>query len=420
MKRWYKAAAVVLFLIGISILFYPLVAGKWNAYRQTKVMQVYDENVQKKLSKKERNRFWRCAVSYNDNPVENQEDYDRELSMSEDGMMGYLWIPKIDSRIPIYHGTDEEVLQKGVGHLKKSHLPVGGEGSHCVLTGHRGLPSAVLFSKLDELQKGDVFYLMVLDKTLAYRVKNIYPMVDKSDKDTIEDLIAPKAGKDLVTLITCTPYGVNTHRLMVQGERIPYVSGKAKTEDKKVDTKAVVSALGLIGAVVIIGGFVRVKTLGVLLLCGVLGAGTFFCDAQAKGASEMEQKNTLTIHTEAEVESLTVAIYRVQETLSVEKAVEIAGEKTPLMTVEVKNGQKKVEHLAQGVYLLIPENTAQYRFAPQMVSLPVGKIDKVGAEKWTDQGHIYLKYEKIQEVKSPKTGERNWLQWILQPFIFTY
>ena len=207
---------------------------------------------------------------------------------------------------------------------------------------------------------------------------------------------------------------------MVQGERIPYVSGKAKTEDKKVDTKAVVSALGLIGAVVIIGGFLRVKTLGVLLLCGVLGAGTFFCDAQAKGASEMEQKNTLTIHTEAEVESLTVAIYRVQETLSVEKAVEIAGEKTPLMTVEVKNGQKKVEHLAQGVYLLIPENTAQYRFAPQMVSLPVGKIDKVGAEKWTDQGHIYLKYEKIQEVKSPKTGERNWLQWILQPFIFTY
>ena len=420
MKRWYKAAAVVLFLIGISILFYPLVAGKWNAYRQTKVMQVYDENVQKKLSKKERNRFWNLAVSYNENPVENQEDYDRELSMSEDGMMGYLWIPKIDSRLPIYHGTDEEVLQKGVGHLKKSHLPVGGEGSHCVLTGHRGLPSAVLFSKLDELQKGDVFYLMVLDKTLAYRVKNIYPMVDKSDKDTIEDLIAPREGKDLVTLITCTPYGVNTHRLMVQGERISYGNTKEKAVEEKADICSVVLVLGLIGAVVIIGGFVRMKTLGALLLCGVLGAGTFLGSVQAKETTEIKQENTLTICTEADVESLEVEIYRINEKVSVKEAVALAAEESPLMRVEIKNGKKKVENLTPGIYLLIPKNIAPYRFEPQMVSLPVCNIDKVGAEKWESDGYVYLKYEKTQEVKSPKTGQKNWLQWILQPFIFTY
>lgn len=421
MKKWHKAVALLFFCTGVIIFSYPWVAGKWNAYRQSRVMKVYDTNVQKQLSEKERKQFWKNAVSYNKNLSENQKDYEEELSMSEDGMMGYLWIPKIDSRLPIYHGTEEKVLQKGVGHLKKSHLPVGGKGSHCVLTGHRGLPSAVLFSKLDEMEKGDVFYLNVLDKTLAYQVKNIYPMVDKSDKETIEQLIAPKQNKDLVTLITCTPYGVNTHRLMVRGERIPYENTTEETVNEEQSTKGVIRALGLIGAVVIIGGFVRMKTLGVLLLCSVLGVGTFCGSAQAKGTLEIQKENTLTINTEAEVENLKVDIYLVEDCTSVEKAVEFAEDEKPLMTVELKKGQKKVEGLADGCYLLIPEKTEAYRFSPQMVALPVCHIDKVGAEKWSDKGYVYLKYEKIKNVKSPKTGEtRNWLQWILQPVFLTY
>ncbi len=136
--------------------------------------------------------------------------------------MGYISIPKINIKLAIYNGTDDSVLETGIGHMEGTDLPVGGEGNHTVLAGHRGLSSARLFTDLDQLEIGDRFYLYILDDILAYEVDQILPMVDKDDYDTLLDALAPVEGEDYVTLYTCTPYGVNTHRLLVRGHRVPY------------------------------------------------------------------------------------------------------------------------------------------------------------------------------------------------------
>ena len=142
--------------------------------------------------------------------------------MAVDGVMGYFSIPKINVKLSIYHGTSEDVLQTGVGHLDGTKLPIGGESTHCVLSAHRGLPSARLFTDIDQLEKGDRFYIHVLDEVLAYEVDLIHDMVDKDDMDAMSEALAIVDGEDHVTLFTCTPYGVNTHRLLVRGERVPY------------------------------------------------------------------------------------------------------------------------------------------------------------------------------------------------------
>ena len=137
--------------------------------------------------------------------------------------MGYLTIPKIGVKLAIYHGAAEDILQTGVGHIKGSKLPIGGETNHSVLAAHRGLPSAKLFTDIDQLMKGDMFFIHIMDQTFAYQVCEIYDMIDKDDSDTLSEALALQEGKDLVTLFTCTPYGVNSHRLLVQGIRVDYV-----------------------------------------------------------------------------------------------------------------------------------------------------------------------------------------------------
>lgn len=149
-------------------------------------------------------------------------EYWKVLNVAGDGVMGYLTIPKINIRLAIYHGTSEEVLQTGVGHLNGTRLPVGGESNHTVLSAHRGLPSAKLFTDIDQLEPGDLFYLHILNEDLAYEVDRILPMVDKDDYDALEEALKIEEGKDQVTLFTCTPYGVNSHRLLVRGHRVPY------------------------------------------------------------------------------------------------------------------------------------------------------------------------------------------------------
>mgnify|MGYP002070869469 FL=1 len=149
-------------------------------------------------------------------------EYWKVLNVAGDGVMGYLTIPKINIRLAIYHGTSEEVLQTGVGHLNGTRLPVGGESNHTVLSAHRGLPSAKLFTDIDQLEPGDLFYLHILNEDLAYEVDRILPMVDKDDYDALEEALKIVEGKDQVTLFTCTPYGVNSHRLLVRGHRVPY------------------------------------------------------------------------------------------------------------------------------------------------------------------------------------------------------
>lgn len=149
-------------------------------------------------------------------------EYWKVLNVGGDGIMGYITIPKINIKLAIYHGTGTDVLQTGVGHLNGTKLPVGGEGNHTVLSAHRGLPSAKLFTDIDQLKEKDRFYLHILNEDMAYEVDQILPMVEKDDYDTLQEALKIEAGQDYVTLFTCTPYGVNSHRLLVRGHRVPY------------------------------------------------------------------------------------------------------------------------------------------------------------------------------------------------------
>ena len=172
-----------------------------------------------------RNNIYGDAFGSDDGNLENT-GYWQVLNVNGDGVMGYLSIPKIDVKLAIYHGTGDEVLQTGAGHLNGTGLPVGGESRHSVLAAHRGLPSARLFTDIDQLEKGDLFYIHVLDETLSYEVDQILDMVDQYDTDTLSEAMQVQEGEDQVTLFTCTPYGVNSHRLLVRGSRVPYTGAE--------------------------------------------------------------------------------------------------------------------------------------------------------------------------------------------------
>lgn len=239
----------LLFLIGFGILVYPTVADQWNTYRQSRLISSY-ENTIEEMEPEDFTAEWEKARSFNGTLTQNsiygdvfgEEDqkledteYWQVLNVGGDGVMGYLSIPKINIKLSIYHGTSDEVLQTGVGHLNGTKLPIGGESTHSVLAAHRGLPSARLFTDIDQLKKGDKFYIHVLDETLAYQVDQILDMVDKDDTETLEKALQIEEGKDQVTLFTCTPYGVNSHRLLVRGTRVPY-EGEEEVSSTPVDT----------------------------------------------------------------------------------------------------------------------------------------------------------------------------------------
>ena len=223
---------VLILLVGLSLLLYPSVSDYWNSLHQTRAIATYAENVAK-LDNNQYDQLWEEARAYNEalrfrsNPYflseEQKAQYESLLDVSGLGVMGYIEIPSIDCSLPIYHGTEESVLQIAVGHLKWSSLPVGGESTHCVLSGHRGLPSAKLFTNLDKLQAGDIFLLRVLDEVLTYEVDQIL-IVEPQETGALRI----EKGKDYCTLVTCTPYGINTHRLLVRGHRIDNIE-EAKT-----------------------------------------------------------------------------------------------------------------------------------------------------------------------------------------------
>ena len=231
----------IIFLAGLSLLLYPFVANQWNNYRQKQLISGYEQAVSEKeaaegidydAERKKAEEYneallpcvlpdsFALAESSGVDPV-----YMNTLNIAGDEMMGSVEIPKIDIKIPIYHTTEEEVLNKGAGHLEGSSLPVGGANTHAVISAHRGLPSASLFTDLDQLKKGDHFLIHVLNETLCYEV-------DKTSVVKPEDTadLALEDGADLVTLLTCTPYGVNTERLLVRGHRVPYVEEEVKEE----------------------------------------------------------------------------------------------------------------------------------------------------------------------------------------------
>ena len=231
----------IIFLAGLSLLLYPFVANQWNNYRQKQLISGYEQVVSEKdaaegidydAERKKAEEYneallpcvlpdsFALAESSGVDPV-----YMNTLNIAGDEMMGSVEIPKINIKIPIYHTTEEEVLNKGAGHLEGSSLPVGGVNTHAVISAHRGLPSASLFTDLDQMKVGDHFLLHVLDETLCYEVDKI--SVVKPEDTTA---LAVEDGQDLVTLLTCTPYGVNTERLLVRGHRVPYVEEEVKEE----------------------------------------------------------------------------------------------------------------------------------------------------------------------------------------------
>lgn len=225
----------ILFMAGACIFFYPTVSNYIAEKNQASVIQEYQETVQKDDIENVEAE-WAKAEEYNENlagdPVHDPfvpgsgyalpENYLDVLNVN--GIMGYIEIPKISVYLPIYRGTSEEVLEKGVGHIESTSLPIGGQYRHSVLTGHRGLPSAELFTNLDKLKEGDYFYIHVLDQTLAYKVDQIKTVQPRD----LEDLVAVP-GEDYITLVTCTPYAVNTHRLLVRGSRTDYVPPEETT-----------------------------------------------------------------------------------------------------------------------------------------------------------------------------------------------
>lgn len=219
----------LLFLAGLAVLLYPSFSDLWNQRRQESMIGTYVETVAQ-LTKEDHSALRQAAQEYNAgldgtfhdafiaDRIGQDDPYWSLLDPDGSGVMGYIEIPKISVRLPVYHGTGEDALQRGIGHLAGTSLPVGGAGTHCVLSGHRGLPTALLFTDLDRLISGDRFYLHVLNETLAYEVDRI-AVVEPTE---VSDLL-PESGADYVTLVTCTPYGVNTHRLLVRGHRVPYV-----------------------------------------------------------------------------------------------------------------------------------------------------------------------------------------------------
>lgn len=221
-------STILLFLvfgIGLCLLLYPTVSDYWNSFHQSRAISSYTDAVAK-IDNEEYERIWTDAIAFNESlkmrsksafvlTEEEMRTYNSLLNVAGNGVMGYIEIPNINVSLAVYHGTSESVLQIAVGHIEGTSLPVGGEGSHCVLSGHRGLPSARLFTDLDKVTEGDLFLLHILDEVLTYEVDQILIV----DPDNTENLDI-REGKDYCTLVTCTPYGINSHRMLVRGHRI--------------------------------------------------------------------------------------------------------------------------------------------------------------------------------------------------------
>ncbi len=215
---------ILALVAGLSLLLYPTVSDYWNSLHTSQAVASYDQAV-KSMDEGKYDELLQRAGQYNRDLFlrgslfaltdEEREDYNSQLDIDGSGVMGYIEIPTIKVSLPIYHGTSDDVLQVAVGHLEWSSLPVGGESTHCVLSGHRGLPSAKLFKNLDQLAEGDLFVIRTLDEVLTYEVDRILIVLPSELQ-----ALAAEEGKDLCTLVTCTPYGVNSHRMLVRGHRV--------------------------------------------------------------------------------------------------------------------------------------------------------------------------------------------------------
>lgn len=264
MKRHFSTIVfIIIFITGLSLLLYPTVSDWYNSLFQIEVIESYAQDVGK-LDDETYNRLLSEARNYNEVISTKEQNYilsDREqkeynslLDISNSGIMGYIEIPVINVKLAIYHGTSEAVLSSGVGHIPGSSLPVGGESTHCVVSGHRGLPSAKLFSNLDELVIGDIFTLYTLEEMLTYEVDKIQIVLPEEI-----DGLAVKKGKDYCTLVTCTPYGINTHRLLVRGHRVEKNQEIVVADAVKMDKISVLITIGTLPVLVIVTIIIKGK-----------------------------------------------------------------------------------------------------------------------------------------------------------------
>lgn len=244
-KKIKNLGLVLLFLIGLSILLYPTFSNLWNTWRNDQLISEYSESIQE-IPEADYSQMWEDAREYNRQHTvntivdvfdeENEKEYEMShpydvlLDPSGNGIMGYIHIPKINVQLAIYHGVGEHALENGVGHIEGTSLPIGGESTHAVLSAHRGLPQAKLFTDLDQMEIGDTFFITVLDEKIAYQVDQIKTVLPEE----IDDL-AIVEGEDYCTLVTCTPYGVNSHRMLVRGTRVELSEEEEKqAEEQKV------------------------------------------------------------------------------------------------------------------------------------------------------------------------------------------
>ena len=259
---------ILVFFLGLSLVLYPSVSDYWNSLHQSRAIATYAEEVSH-LDTDRYEQLWAEAVDYNRTLWDRENafllsetqkaTYDSLLNVGGNGVMGYIEIPTIGVSLPVYHGTDEGVLQIAVGHIEWTSLPVGGESSHCVISGHRGLPSAKLFTNLDKLVVGDTFLFRVLDETLTYEVDQIL-IVEPQEVSAL----TIREGEDLCTLVTCTPYGINTHRLLVRGHRV---------ENAETARTIRVTADAMQVEPLIVAPMVAAPMLAVLLIWVMLGGG---------------------------------------------------------------------------------------------------------------------------------------------------
>ena len=282
-KRVRDILPILVILAGLLVLLYPTISNYLVEKNATRAVSSYDKSVAA-MSQEDREQMLADAHAYNDalaassgagTPVSEGGEpaqvgetlaYEDLLNLNGDGMMGYIIIPKMNVELPIYHGVEEKVLQVGVGHLSETSLPVGGESTHAALSGHRGLPSAKLFTDLDQMEEGDQFYIKILGETFAYEVHSIETVLP-----TETESLAIQPGEDLVTLITCTPYGINSHRLLVHAHRIPYVP---EMEDE-IDS---------------VGGFINIPLPYLMLILGVLVLGIMLAVLRVRSRREERRR----------------------------------------------------------------------------------------------------------------------------------
>lgn len=258
-ENFVTAILIILLLVGLSLVLYPTVSDYWNSFHQSKAVASYLQDVEdmeesKKDSLREEARVYNEKLPQNVTPSLQVSGYDKTFynetfKVSKSGIMAYIEIPKLNTTLPIYHGTDETVLQVAIGHIPGTSFPIGGKGSHAVVSGHRGLPSARLFTDIDHLVEGDIFLIQVLDETLTYQVDQILTVLPQEVSALRVD-----PDQDYVTLTTCTPYGINTHRLLVRGHRVANLKGDVRvvSEASQVEVLLIAPFIAILIFVVIL------------------------------------------------------------------------------------------------------------------------------------------------------------------------